>query len=57
MGWYEIRATITGHRSAHNSINDELDKVRMEWFLAEVRRLAERESYKPLNLTITDFDE
>ena len=38
MGWYQIKAVIVGHRSAHNSINDDLDKVRMEWFIKDVRQ-------------------
>jgi hypothetical protein len=55
MGWYEIKSTIIGRRSAHNSINDDLDRVRMEWFVKDVRALAEKPQYKPLDLVIEDF--
>lgn len=57
MGWYEIRASLVGKRSAHNSINDELDKVRMEWFIKEVRSLAESERYAPLAIQVYEFEE
>jgi hypothetical protein len=57
MGWHQVSASIVGKRSAHNSINDELDSIRMEWFIKEVRGLAQRSEYQPLDIVVTDFQE
>jgi len=57
MGWSQVTATIYGRRSAHNSINDDLDRVRMEWFIKELRELTNKPQYLSLDITVTDFTE
>jgi hypothetical protein len=52
MGYTAVSMSIEGRRSSHNSIHDELDKVRWSHFQNKVKELAERPEYTELELNV-----
>jgi hypothetical protein len=51
MGRYQLRFEVIGSRSAHNSLQDELDKAKWDWLVKEIKRLMEQSDYQSLDLT------
>ncbi len=45
MGMKQVKVTITGSLSSHNSDQDEVDRRAWGSFVAEVRALADRPEY------------
>jgi hypothetical protein len=57
MGWYERKIILTGVRSAHNSINDQLDEVRWKYLAGEIQRIIDQPQYEALNITLYEMDD
>jgi len=55
MGWYERKIILTGVRSAHNSINDDLDIVKWEYLAKRIQEMIDRPEYESLKITLQEM--
>ena len=57
MGWYAVGIEVHGRRSAHNSLQDELDKIKWAYLRQRILELTVRDDYESLDLVVSDVNE